>query len=87
MQGEWEEPESIYLNPQGWITDKVVHRSKEIRVKQIVDSAFDKSQMFIQRFQGLLEIYWRNKQFDLDMLVNEKLKDSISTLENTIHLF
>jgi hypothetical protein len=43
--------------------------------------------MFIQRFQGLLEIYWRNKQFDLDMLVNEKLKDSIGTLENTILLF
>lgn len=50
MQGEWEEPESIFLNPQGWITDKLIHKQKETRVKQIVDSAFDKSQMFIQRF-------------------------------------
>jgi len=43
--------------------------------------------MFIQRFQGLLEIYWRNKQFDLDILVDEKLRNSVDTLKFTIDLF
>jgi len=47
MQGEWEEPESIFLNPQGWITDKVIQKTKDQRVKFIVDSAFEKSQLFI----------------------------------------
>jgi len=35
----------------------------------------------------LLEIYWRNKQFDLDILVNERLRSSVDMLNFTIQLF
>jgi len=34
-----------------------------------------------------LEIYWRNRQFDIDILVHERLKNSVETLSNTIKLF
>jgi hypothetical protein len=88
MQGDgWEEPESIFLNPQSWIADKEVHRTKEARVTAIVESAFAKSSLFIARFQHLLEIYWRNKQFDLEILVDERLRNSVDMLRFTIELF
>ena len=42
---------------------------------------------FLTNFQPILEIYWRNKQIDLNILVNERLKNPIESLQNTIKLF
>lgn len=42
---------------------------------------------FLTRFQQLLEIYWRNKQVDLNILVNERLKNQVDSIANTIKLF
>lgn len=39
---------------------------------------------FLRRFQPILEIYWRNKQFDHGILVNEQLKDPVESLKYTI---
>ena len=39
------------------------------------------------RFQPILEIYWRNKQFDINILVDERLKNSVENLTNVMKLF
>jgi hypothetical protein len=44
-------------------------------------------QRFQRRFQPILEIYWRNTQVDLQILVNERLKNPVDNLHNTITLF
>ena len=43
--------------------------------------------MFQTRFQPLLEIFWRNKQFDPNILVNVNLNNSVESLANTLTLF
>lgn len=53
----------------------------------IVDSAYTKAQTFLARFQPILEIYWRNKQFDINIMVNERLKNSVENLSNVMKLF
>ena len=49
-------------------------------------SAYSKAQTFMTRFQPLLEIYWRNKQFDINILVNVDLVNSVESLQNTLAL-
>jgi hypothetical protein len=56
-------------------------------VQEIIESAFDKVMRFLTRFQPLLEIYWRNKQVDLGILVHERLRNPVESLGNTIRLF
>ncbi len=56
-------------------------------VQEIIESAFDKVMRFLTRFQPLLEIYWRNKQVDLNILVHERLRNPVESLANTIRLF
>ena len=38
------------------------------------------------RFQPLLEIYWRNKQFDSNILVDVNLINSVESLQHTLAL-
>jgi hypothetical protein len=42
---------------------------------------------FLKRFQPILEIYWRNKQVNLELLIHERLANPIETLTNVINLF
>lgn len=42
---------------------------------------------FLQRFQPILEIYWRNKQVDLSILTHPRLANPIENLANVINLF
>jgi len=42
---------------------------------------------FLRRFQPILEIYWRNKQVDLQMLMHDRLSNPIDSLSNVIKLF
>ena len=56
-------------------------------VSDILSSAFSKMQIFLKKFQPILEIYWRNKQAQLHELMNERLKNPVETLENVIKLF
>lgn len=34
----------------------------------------------------MLEIYWRNKQFDINILVNESTRNQVECLSNTLKL-
>lgn len=34
-----------------------------------------------------MEIYWRNKQFDINILVDERLKNAVENLTNVVKLF
>jgi hypothetical protein len=56
-------------------------------IQDIIESAFDKVMTFLTRFQELLEIYWRNKQVDLSILVHERLRNPVESLASTIKLF
>jgi hypothetical protein len=53
----------------------------------VIDSAFKKANHFLARFQPILEIYWRNKQFDIKILVDERLRNSVENLSNVMKLF
>ena len=52
----------------------------------MLGSAYSKAEQFLTRFQPLLEIYWRNKLFDINILVNEQTKDPVGVLQNTLKL-
>jgi len=56
-------------------------------VSRIIVSAFGKVKEFLSRFQSMLEINWRNKQIDLDILTNERLRNPIDSLKHTLRLF
>ena len=46
----------------------------------MIKSAYGKAKYFMTRFQPLLEIYWRNKQFDINILVDVNLINSVESL-------
>jgi hypothetical protein len=53
----------------------------------IINSAYSKMDQFLTGFQPILEIYWKNKKVDLQILVNERLRNPIEGIANTIRLF
>jgi hypothetical protein len=52
-----------------------------------MESSFDKITQFLTTFKSILEIYWRNKQFDPTILTDLMLINPIDGLTNTIKLF
>ena len=72
---KWEEPETLTLNPITWISDTDTFKTRQARVQEVIKSAFIKAESFLARFQPILEIYWRNKQFDINVMVDEGLKN------------
>lgn len=69
----WDEPDSLKLDPKTWIQEDPLYTNQKEMVTDILKSAFEKMRLFMTRFAPLLEIYWRNKQADLKILVNEEL--------------
>ena len=63
-----------------------MQKTHEDTVRTLLLSAYNKAEQFLCRFQPLLEIYWRNKQFDINILVNENTRDPVSALQNTLRL-
>jgi dynein heavy chain len=86
---KWEEPDEkqLALNPLTWISEQEFFQKKEERVNNVIDSAYHKATHFLARFQPILEIYWRNKQFDISILTDERLKNSVENLSNVMKLF
>lgn len=82
----WEEPEELTLDPNTWIAEHPLHMEHKEIVENILHSAFDKMKLFLKRFQPILEIYWRNKQIDFNILVDERLKSPPEGLMNTLKL-
>ena len=83
----WDEPDQLALDPFQWINENEFYTDKKEKVKESIESAFDKAKVFLTRFQPLLEVYWRNNQVDLNILVHERLKNPVDTLSHTIKLF
>lgn len=52
------------LDPGSWINEHPIQKAHKNDVEELVKSAYKKANMFLTRFQPLLEIFWRNKQFD-----------------------
>jgi len=76
----WEEPDSLKLDPKTWIQEDPLYLQQKDMVTAILHSAFEKMKVFLSRFQPLLEIYWRNKQADLNILVDETLMNPIESI-------
>lgn len=83
----WDEQEMTTLNPMPWISDTDVFKTKKEQVDNRVQEAYNKAQHFLKRFQPILEIYWRNKQFDINCLTDEKLKNPVETIGYVMKLF
>jgi hypothetical protein len=49
-------------------------------------AAYNKANQFLTRFQPLLEIYWRNKQFDINIIVDENLANPVDSLMHILNL-
>ena len=56
-------------------------------VTAILESSFEKITRFLTTFKLILEIYWRNKQFDPAILTNLRLINPIDSFAHTIRLF
>ena len=41
----------------------------------------------MSKFHKVMEIYWKNKQFDCKILVHERIKNPIDSLNDTLTLF
>lgn len=78
--------ETTALEPGTWISEHPIQKSHEKEVNDLVKSAYSKALRFLTRFQPLLEIYWRNKQFKPDILVDVNLVSSVDSLQNTLAL-
>ena len=77
----------IYLDPNQWISENEIFVTQKDKVKEILTEAYEKSEKFLTRFNEILEVYWRNKKVELDVLVHERLRNPTDTLSNTIKLF
>ena len=77
----------IYLDPHQWISENEIFVTQKDKVKEILTEAYEKSEKFLTRFNEILEVYWRNKKVELDVLVHERLRNPTDTLSNTIKLF
>ena len=82
-----EQADSVFLDPKPWISEDKIFTSQETQVSDILNSAFSKMNNFLERFQPILEIYWRNKQVDLSILTHPRLNNPIENLSNVIELF
>lgn len=78
--------ESTSLDPDEWISKAEIWTTSKPQVEELVKSAYGKAKLFMTRFQPLLEIYWRNKQFDINILVDVDLVNSVESLQNTLDL-
>jgi len=76
----WDPADTPKLDPITWISENSLHTQQTAIISDILNSAFDKMKIFLKRFQPILEIYWRNKQFDKKILVNDLLKNPIESL-------
>jgi hypothetical protein len=83
----WEEHDEENLNPFSWINENRLYTEQKEIVRECIEGAFDKVKRFLTRFQPLLEIYWRNKQVDLSILVHERLRNPVESLSHTVKLF
>lgn len=83
----WEEPDALMLDPKTWIQDDILYLKQKEMVTEILESSFKKITEFLTTFKSILEIYWRNKQFDPSILTNLLLVNPIDGLSNTIKLF
>jgi dynein heavy chain len=85
--GDWEAPDNLHLNPIDWIKESKLHSDRDIITREVLNSCFSKIHKFAGRFQPILEIFWRNKQANLKILVHERLRNPTDSLLNTIKLF
>ena len=59
--GDWEHPDSNYLNPQDWL-DTSPFETFSGKVRQILEAAFDRANKYIvKEFTNHLMVYWENK--------------------------
>lgn len=84
---KWEEPATLTLDPITWISDTDTYKNRQNRLNEVINAAYVKANTFLKRFQPILEIYWRNKQFDPTILVNEGLKNQVESVANVMKLF
>lgn len=83
----WDEPESEFLNPFSWISEDEWFVKQEVFLDDILTIGFSKAESFMSKFHKVMEIYWKNKQFDCWVLVHERIKNPIDSLNDTLSLF
>lgn len=67
----WDEPDSEFLNPQTWVSEDDWNKNAEAYLEDILSIGFKKAEKFMSKFHKVMEIYWKNKQFDCKILVHE----------------
>lgn len=83
----WDAPDTMDLTPRPWISENDLYKTRRKQVEEVLDSSYSKAHQFLGRLQPLLEIYWRNKQFDKAILVNDRVKSQVEAMGHVIRLF
>eukprot|EP01022_Parablepharisma_sp_SALTPOND_P016111 TRINITY_DN2328_c0_g1_i1.p1 TRINITY_DN2328_c0_g1~~TRINITY_DN2328_c0_g1_i1.p1 ORF type:complete len:2092 (+),score=299.17 TRINITY_DN2328_c0_g1_i1:7740-14015(+) len=85
--GNWNEPESNFLDPMDYIGEQDIHRSKDLVLGQIVASAYKKAFEFLKVFRKYLHAYWENERADLSLLLHDRVLKPVETLTNSLRRF
>lgn len=84
---DWDPADSEFLNPDQWIKEDEWFVEQENFLDDVLSSGFDKATWFMSKFHWFIQIYWKNKQFNCNILVHEWVRNPIDSLNDTLSLF
>ena len=83
---QWEVPPSNKLRADGWLNKD---HSNELRkqINDLITSAFQKADTYLELLQPWLQEYWTNTQINFTLIRNENLKNPIEVMTALIQRF
>ena len=74
--GEWDTEEAKDLNVEQNLKEDPVFIQKETDIAQKLKTAFKKCDAYLERLDPYLELHWKQKSINKELLLDEYLKDS-----------
>ena len=84
--GDWDVSETNCLAPREQIYKTADYERQEADFRQVIFSAYGKCYDFLQKFAKFLNIYWRDVNADLSLIVHERVVKPAETLANALRL-
>jgi hypothetical protein len=57
---EWDPPDDTFLNCDEWLEDHPLFVNQRLYITDLINSAFDNSELFLEKLQPFLHQYWEN---------------------------
>lgn len=81
----WEMSESLYLDPRENMDSESVERDF-FRVREVLGSAFERTDKYLASFNEFLQIFWENARVDVQIFRNRNLAHEVDALQNSLAL-